>query len=171
MERLADLRPVPLSLDDATAIFNRLAERTLVLEARNASFEKRVARLKAQHEESCSKLVSDIDDHALALTSFIETNRGLFNDPRKVKTSLGSFGLQTVSELKITDEDLLVQHLLGSGYDDCYEVVRKPIKAPVKARIKTGETIPGAIVVEGDTAVYKVDRALIAKARECESAE
>lgn len=154
-----------MSLDDATAIFNRLAERTLALESRNAVLEKRIARLKAQHEESCASLVSDIEDHSSALTAFIETHRDLFSDPRKIKTSLGSFGLQTVSELKITDADQLLQYLMDKGYDDCFEVVRTPVKTSVKARIKTGEIIPGAVVNEGDTAVYKVSKALIDQAR------
>jgi phage host-nuclease inhibitor protein Gam len=171
MNRLSDLRDSPATMDEATVLFNNLARNILTVEARSAALEKRIATLKAQHEAATADLASAIQEDAQALTRFIELNRPLFKNPRKVKTSFGSFGLQTVSELVVTDQEKVVEALLDRGYEDCFKTVTTLVKPPIKARLEAGEKLIGVSVKTGDTAVYKVDRALIQNARKNEEAD
>ncbi len=164
MQRLADLRTT-LTLDSATELFNRLARAVLALEAKDAACERRLADLKLIHERQTAELREAIQADSAKLTAFIEANRHLFKDPRKVKTSLGAFGLQAASELLVNNQEALLNAIMENGYDDCVKVVRTLIKPAIRKRIDAGEKLPGAAVRSGDTAVYAVDRALIDKAR------
>ena len=127
-----------------------------------ARAEKAIADLKVRHME---RIQSDNDRAAElrdTLAGWILANKPLFAAKRKVVTDFGSFGLQTVSELQITNDSVLIEYLLEQGYEDCLKVVRTPIKPAIKSRIDAGETMPGCHVRSGDTAVYKVSRAIIA---------
>lgn len=166
MQRLADLRSTVTDLDSASDLFNRLAKSVLTLEAKNASFERRIADLKTTHEHITAELKASIQDDAAELTAFIDANRHLFASPRKVQTSLGAFGLQKVSDLVVLDQEALLTALFERGYDDCFKTTRSAIKPAIRKRIAAGESLPGAAIREGDTAVYTVDRALINQARE-----
>lgn len=165
-ERIADLRSGVQTIAAAKTFFDEIAQRTLKLAALDAAFEKRVAKLKAEHN------AATCDDRALLgaggniLAGFIDLHKDLFQEPRKIKTSLGSFGLQAVSELVIECAERVKTRVLENGYDDCFEQVFKLIKPALKKRIEAGEKFPGAKIVSGDVAVYKVDKSLVDEARE-----
>ncbi len=166
MQRLADLRSTVSDLDSASALFNRLAANVLKLEAKNAAFERRLADLKLIHESQTAELRAAIQEDSGSLLAFIDANRSLFQDPRKAKTSLGTFGLQTASELAVTDQDALLEALLEAGYEECYKAVYSLVKPAIRKRLVAGEKLPGASIRSGDTAVFSVDRALIQQARQ-----
>lgn len=166
MQRLADLRSTVADLDSASALFNSLAANILKLEAKNAAFERRLADLKLIHERQTAELRDAIQSDSAELLAFIDANRALFRSPRKVKTSLGSFGLQTAGELAVSAPDKLLQTLLEYNYEDCFKTIRTLVKPAIRARLQAGETLPGVAIRAGDTAVYKVDRALIEQARQ-----
>ncbi len=165
-ERIADLRSGIQSLDVARAVFDNLALHTLKLAAQDAAFEKRVANLKSFHSAATAGDRDYISNTGLALAQFITQHQNLFKNPRKIKTSLGSFGLQSVSELLISDPVRLEERVMDLGYDDCFERVIKFLKPAIKKRLETGEKLPGARIVSGDTAVYKVDKSLVDEARQ-----
>ncbi len=165
MNRLADLR-IPLkSLDDARKAFDSLAMLIIKTAAREAACEKRIARLKHEHDVSTEADRKQIQTLEADITAFIQGNKQLFKDPRKVQTAMGSFGLQAVSDLIIVDEEVLLKHLVGKQMKDCYETVEKLIKKAIKKRIEAGESMPSAKINKGDTAVYKVDKSLIDAAK------
>ena len=166
MERVADLRTAIQDLDVAKGVFKEIALLSIALAKKDAVFENRIAKLKAEHEEETRFERVHVGAYGDLLAHFIEQHKNLFADPRKIKTSMGSFGLQAVSELAIDQPDRIEQYLLDAGYEDCYETVRKLIKPAIKKRIEAGEKMPGAKIVSGDTAVYKVDKTLIDQARE-----
>jgi len=165
MERVADLRMDIHNLDQARRVFDDVALLTITLAKKDASFENRIAKLKAEHETETH------DEHALLaagcdmLARFIEQHKDLFADPRKVKTSMGSFGLQAVSELVIENQVRLERYLVENKIEDCFELAFQTIKTAIRKRLEVGEKIPGAKIVSGDTAVYKVDKTLIDQAR------
>jgi len=164
--RLADLRSTITDLEGAKRALGVLAGIECGLASADARFERRVHVLKTQHEERTA------EERALAqsirgqLAAYIDANKGLFAKPKKVKTEHGEFGLRTVTDLVVTDETALLEALLQLGYDDCYQVARKPLKTPIKERLKAEEQIPGCTLRTGDTAVYSVSKALIEEARE-----
>jgi len=128
-------------------------------------FEKRVAKLKLEHADATrdERVITGTGTDLLA--RFIEQHKDLFADPRKVKTSMGSFGLQAVSELVIENQVRLERYLVENKIEDCFELAFRTIKTAIRKRLEVGEKIPGARIVSGDTAVYKVDKALVDQAR------
>ena len=165
MERVADLRMDIHDLDQARRVFDDVALLTIALAKKDAAFENRIAKLKSDH------VAATCDDRALMgaggdlLARFIEQHKDLFADPRKVKTSMGSFGLQAVNELVISNPEKVKEYLFEAGYEDCYKTIQNLIKPAISKRIEAGAKIPCAKIVSGDTAVYKVDKTLIDQAR------
>lgn len=159
--RIADLRPCIISLDDARAHFDQLARKVIHLRALDAACEKRIAEAKAKHNASADPLRAEIDAMAVKLSSFISSNKELFQSPRKVKTSLGAFGLQKVSELVVTDREALVEILQENGYTDCFRTETKLVTSAIRARVEDGEELLGCHVRSGDTAVYNVTKTLL----------
>ena len=165
MERVSDLRMDIHDLDQARRVFEDVALLTIALAKKDAAFENRIAKLKAEHEAETRDDRALLADGGDLLARFIEQHKDLFADPRKVKTSMGSFGLQAVSELVIDDQKILDRHLFKNKMEDCFEVAFRTIKTAIRKRLEVGEKIPGARIVSGDTAVYKVDKALVDQAR------
>jgi hypothetical protein len=162
--RLADLRSAIASLDEAKTVFTDLAQAELALAKADAAFEHRIGRLKADHAARTEPDRRRREEKAAALCAFIEANKPLFARPRKVRTDLGAFGLQEVSDLVVTDEPALLKALADRRYEDCFKLLVRPLKPAIKARLEAGETLPGCHVRSGDTAVYKVDKTLLDEA-------
>lgn len=165
-ERMKDLRATIATLDQAKATFNELAALELEIAKADAAFEHKVAKLKAAHAEHLASKVELHDSLAESLVAFIAANKGLFANPRKVKTDLGTFGLQTVTDLVVTDEAALIESIDQQGYSECIKETRSPVKKLIAARIESGEHFPGCQIRTGDTAVYNVKKALVDQARE-----
>jgi hypothetical protein len=168
MQRLKDLRTAILNLETADAVLAEIAMLECDIAVAEARAEKRIAAAKAALEEAVAEPRRASDSLKTALGQFIENNRDLFKKPRKRKTAMGSYGLQTVTELIVDNEDALVTELLERGYDDCLKTVRKPVKTALVDRINGGETFPGCAVFTGDTAVCKVEKSVVDAAREGE---
>jgi hypothetical protein len=154
------------TLDQAKATFNELAAVELEIAKADAAFEHRIAKLKASHIEATADKTALHADLAEMLVAFVANNKSLFKDPRKVKTNMGAFGLQTVTDLLITDLDALDAAILERGYEGCMEVKRSPVKKAISARIAAGEQFPGCTVRSGDTVVYAVKKALVDQAKQ-----
>jgi hypothetical protein len=165
MERVADLRLGIKDLDEARCVFDHMAMTMLDLAKKDAAFEKRIATLKTEHAAATCKERALMGSGEDLLAHFIEQHKDQFADPRKVKTSMGSFGLQAVSELVIENQVRLERFLVENKIEDCFELAFRTIKTAIRKRLEVGEKIPGAKIVSGDTAVYKVDKALVDQAR------
>jgi len=165
MERVADLRMNINDLDQARRVFDDLALLTIALAKKDAAFEHRIAKLKTDHANETAAVRTHIAAAGDLLARFIEQHKDLFTAPRKIKTGMGSFGLQAVSELVIENQVRLERYLVENKIEDCFELAFRTIKTAVRKRLEVGEKIPGARIVSGDTAVYKVDKTLIDQAR------
>lgn len=163
--RIADLRQQPKNKEEAAAVFAEIANLECRLAVEDAKLEKRIADLKTKHAESLKDDVARMAELENALSEFIKTNQRMFNDPKKIKTPFGTFGLQKVSELLITDEKALLDFLMENGYDDCFERIIKPIKTAIRTRAEL-QFIPGCKINSGETVVMTVSKALIKDAVE-----
>lgn len=159
--RIADLRPDLTTLDDARAHFDNLARCVIHLRAIDAAFEKRIATLKANYNAGSDPLRAEIAELETQLLAFISANRHLFKSPRKIKTSLGAFGLQKASELVVADPEGLATFLFENGYSECVKTVTKLLAPAIRTRVEDGEKLPGCHIKSGDTAVYNVTKTLI----------
>jgi hypothetical protein len=152
-------------MDEAKDLFDILAQEIINLAELDAKLEKRIAKLKADHAAETTVSREEIADMEKVLSDFILGNRDLFKDPRKIKTDFGRFGLQAVSEIDIKDEFVALKAVIKRNFEDCFETDTKLVKAGLKTRIESGEKIPGIVQRSGDTAVYKVTKALLDRAK------
>lgn len=155
------------SLPGACAVFDRMAQDIIHLAHEDAKLEAAIADLKALHEKATAEDRAGIALAAERLTSYIATHPASFEDPRKVKTSFGSFGLRHISSLEITDERRLISWLVNSGVAGCLKTTVKPDKTAIRKLIDAGtiKTPSGAEIQEADAPVYEVDKSLIERAR------
>jgi hypothetical protein len=158
-DRLADLRLA--SLDEARDTMREIALVTKRLAVSNARHEKKVADLAASHEADTEGRRLALDRLREDLGVFVERNKQLFQDPRTVKTEFGEFGLRTVSDLVLLNDEQALQHVMERGYVDCFETIHKLVKPALRKRLEAEEPIPGAMVRSGDTVVCKVSKTLI----------
>jgi len=164
MPKLADTRK-PKTLDDAKKLLTTLRQLTCEREVILATAEKEIAEITANAEEKTAPLDAQIKQREAELTEFILANRSLFKKPRKVKTPDGTFGLQNSERVEITDEEQALEFLWDRGYDECIKTTRSFIKPKIRARIDSGERIPGCKIDRGEIASYKIAEALIKEAR------
>jgi hypothetical protein len=166
MPRLADLRSNLRTIDDARSCFDRLARLELDVAKADAAFEARIAALKMAHEEKTAEDRATHDALADELRAFIETHQALFADPRKVETSLGSFGLQRVTELDVQDEAAALASCQEQDLQDCWKTITKLVLTAIRKRLDAGGVIDGVAIRAGDTAVYRVAKSLLDEARQ-----
>jgi hypothetical protein len=90
----------------------------------------------------------------------------LFADPRKVETSLGSFGLQRVTELDVQNEAAALASCQEQDMQDCWKTITKLVLTAIRKRLDAGAVIDGVAIRAGDTAVYRVAKTLLDEARQ-----
>lgn len=163
--RIADIRTSPASLDCARALFDNLARNEIKLAALDAGLEVKIAGLKKTHEAQTAALRSDVEEQAGYLADYIMCHQDAFQDPRKVKTSFGTFGLQAVNAVEITDEEACIASVLRRKLDTCYKKTNKLLLNGLRQELEAGTIIPGCKLNDGDTATYSVEKSLIAAAK------
>jgi Mg-chelatase subunit ChlI len=87
--RIADLRPALSTVEEADSAFRELALSTKHLAVENARLDRRIAELKAQHEERLLSCKTKIEDLRSALVVFIAAHKELFVKPRTRRTEQG----------------------------------------------------------------------------------
>jgi hypothetical protein len=65
----------------------------------------------------------------------------------------------------VEDEAAAIRAVLKRQMEDCFQTSVRLSKSGLKARLEAGEKIPGVALRSGDTAVYKVDKSLIDRAK------
>lgn len=157
--RIADTR-VASSDDLASAklLLQDIALQTLDKNLVEAEAEISIAEIKTVAEEKTGPIRERIQANQDRLAKFITANPGLFLKPRAVKTVHGEFGLRTVTDLVVDDDDALIDWLLSNGHDQAVQVIRKAVKTAVRELIEQGHPVPGAAVRTGDVAFVKVSK-------------
>jgi len=162
--KLADTRTAD-SLDEAKRLMAEVRRLTCAREVVVARAEKRIQQTTAAATKETEQIDSELGNVSEQLATFILANRALFAKPRAVKTSDGSFGLRTATQVEITNKNAALDYILDCGYDDCIRISRSLVKHKIAARIQNGENIKGCELRCGDIAYYKVAKALIEEAR------
>jgi hypothetical protein len=152
------------SMDQACQVAREYALAVKSLRVHDARHARDAAQRQAAHADRTCAQRQAAEDLKRQLAAFVAANPHMFQSPRTVKTPFAEFGLRTATELVISDDSTLIEAILERGYDDCLEIVRKPIKPALKKRIASGESFPGAAVNTGDTVVCKVNSEILEQA-------
>ena len=161
--KLADTRE--LTLDDARKLHEKIANLEIELAVQQAHAERRIAKLKAEYQQTVAPTLAERDRLAQDLANYILFHPEEFTRPRAIRTELGRFGRRAVSNVKLLDTDEVISWAQSYGYDDALKITYRPVKPAIAKRIRAGEDVPGAEMIEGEEAFYIVDRALLDAAK------
>lgn len=157
--RIADTRTA--SSDDLAAaklLLQDIALQTLDKNLVEAEAEVAIAEIKTVVETKTGPIRDRIQSNQDRLARFITAHPDLFQKPRAVKTVHGEFGLRTVTDVVVDDDEALVEWLLSNGHDQAVQVIRKAVKTAVRELLELGHQVPGAAIRTGDIAFVKVSK-------------
>jgi hypothetical protein len=160
------LRDGIATLEEAKKVMGAIATVECRIAFAAARAEKKIQAIKSDHEAAVGPDKTELERLGNRLKAFIESNPELFQDPRKVRMESGAFGLQTVTEVVIGDETACLKYCVENKMEDCFALAMRPVKEGLRARLEDGTRIPCVTMKTGDTAVYKVSKALVDGARE-----
>lgn len=154
-----DLRAAQaMSVQDADALFGRLAVLTASLKRESAATERRKAEIDLKAAEAVAPIKREYDTVFAALTDYITTHPERFVRPRKHKVGeLGTYGIETAPD-KV--DKILIETV--AEYADkqglaLYKTDRTPDKTAIAQAFRDGLSVPGVrYTPPGDVPKIKV---------------
>ena len=161
VQRLTDNRSMrAMSVQEADALFREIALLTVKISKIEAGFEKRIADLKAAAHFETGGMKADLRNKTALLTAYIQANPERFIKPRQHQTDYGKYGVRTVSNLEITDEEAVKLAVKAQGIP-ALVVTEKLDKKALEKAISDGQSIDGCELRRGEIASYTVAKALM----------
>ncbi len=159
MAVVSDMRG--MTMDAAVEMFHEYAARKKQIEKRNAASAVRIQAEKDRTQEANAEDAGRMDEIAAALTVFVQANRQtLFRRPRKRKTDVGTFGLDSASKVEVTDEGAVIEFAEAHS-EYLGQVVRETksvLRTELAKALRGGWEIPGAHLVTGEVVVMTVSK-------------
>lgn len=159
--RLSDNRALrSMTVQQADALFQEIALLTVKIEKTKAQYEKRIAELKAAAGRETEAPEAELREKVATLTAYINAHPERFVKPRQHQTDYGKYGVRTVSNLEITDEEAVKLAVKAQGIP-ALVVIEKLDKKALEKAIGDGLSIPGCEMRRGEVASYTVAKALL----------
>ena len=145
---------------EADKKFEQLAQLEIGIKAKKAAAEQKIAGIKSKLIVVTETAVDEYNELIKWIDAYILANKGRFVKPRMRKTEFGKYGLRTVANLHISDEQGVIE---SSDRLDLalYETKRSIIKKAVERALADGKDISGAKIISGDVAGFKVSKELL----------
>lgn len=161
VQRLSDNRAMrAMTVQEADALFQEIALLTVKIEKTKANYEKKIAELKASAGRETEAPEAELRDKVAVLTAYINANPDRFIKPRQHQTDYGKYGVRSVSNLEITDEEAVKLAVKALGIP-ALVVTEKLDKKALEKAIGDGLSIPGCELRQGEIASYTVAKALM----------
>ena len=158
--KLADNRKYKsMTVEEADALFDKLAILEIKADKTRASYEKKIADLKLNCDRELETLNIELEWAEEELCAYILAHPERFIKPRQRKTEYGQYGLRSVSSLSITNATSAIADVKAQGID---AVITKESldKKALERAINGGATIKGVSLDKGEIASYKVTKVL-----------
>lgn len=149
-----------MTVQQADALFQEIALLTVKIEKTKAQYEKRIAELKAAAGRETEAPEAELREKAAVLTAYINDHPERFIKPRQHQTDYGKYGVRTVSNIEITDEEA-VKAAVKANAIPALVVIEKLDKKALEKAIGDGLSIPGCEMRRGEVASYTVAKALM----------
>ncbi|MCX6983488.1 MAG: host-nuclease inhibitor Gam family protein, partial [Lentisphaerae bacterium] len=146
-------------------LFCEIVEMELTAASIGADGDAEVQKIKDRYEKLLARTKFQLPEKVTELTAYILANSERFQKPRARKTPEGQYGLRSVSNLEISDESKVYAYVKGAGMNECFEIKVVLKKDAVLKALNEGHQIPGAEIVSGERAFYKVAQELLQKAK------
>lgn len=161
VQRLSDNRALrSMTVQQADALFQEIALLTVKIEKTKASYEKRIAELKAAAGRETEAPEAELREKVATLNHYIQANPERFVKPRQHQTDYGRYGVRTVSNLEIVDEEAVKASVRLQNIP-ALVVTEKLDKKALEKAIGDGLSIPGCEMRRGEVASYTVAKALM----------
>ena len=159
--RLSDNRALrAMTVQEADALFREIALLTVRIDKIEAGYEKRIAELKAAAQRETDPLKTDLRAKVAELTAYILANTDRFAKPRQHQTDYGKYGLRSVANLEVLDEEAVKASVKAQGIPALIVTEKLDRKALEKA-ISDGMAVDGCELRRGEIASYTVAKALL----------
>lgn len=159
--RITDNRAaLAMTVDEADALFQQIAETVIVATADAARFEKRLAALKADAVAKADEHKAILRPLEKQLHDYINAHPDRFQKLRMRPTEFGRYGLRTVTNLEVTDPDAALASVKAQNIPAIVVTERLDRRAMEKA-ISDGHTITGAEIRTGEIMKYNVKKDLL----------
>lgn len=145
---------------DADKHFEVLAQLEIGIKAKKAAAEKKIAAIKVKLIAETEAAVDEYNEQMGWINSYILANKERFIKPRQRKTEFGKYGLRTATKLHIQDADKVIQYAEGAELP-LFTVKKTVDKKQVEKHLAEGHTVPGAKMISGDIAGFKVSKELL----------
>lgn len=161
VQRLSDNRAMrAMTVEQADAMFREIALLTVRINKIKSGYEKRIAELKAAAEQTLGPDEAELERLSQELKNYIQANPERFIKPRQHQTDYGKYGVRTVSNLEITDEEAVKLAVKAQGIP-ALTVIEKLDKKALEKAISDGQSIEGCELRRGEVASYTVAKALL----------
>ena len=159
--RLSDNRALrAMTVQEADALFREIALLTVRIDKIEAGYEKRIAELKAAAQRETDPLKTDLRAKVAELTAYILANQERFAKPRQHQTDYGKYGLRSVANVEVLDEEAVKASVKAQGIPALIVTEKLDRKAIEKA-ISDGLTVDGCELRRGEIASYTIAKALL----------
>lgn len=154
-----------MTADEADALFAEIATIELEAVSIGADGDAEVQKIKDVFEKLLYNAKLELPEKVEFLTAYIQANPERFKKPRARKTPEGQYGLRSVSNLEINDEQEVITYAKGAGMPELLDITTKINKPALLKAINEGHIIKGVSVASGERAFYKIAQELLAKAK------
>ena len=159
--RLSDNRALrSMTVEQADKLFQVIALLTVKIKKIEAGYEKRIAELKAAAGRETEALEAELRENVATLNHYILANPERFIKPRQHQTDYGKYGVRTVSNLEILDEEAVKAAVKANGIPALI-VTEKLDKKALEKAIGDGADLDGCELRRGEIASYTVAKALL----------
>ena len=144
-----------MTVEEADSLFQAIAIKETEIKKHNAICDKKIAVLKLNLENTIAPLRNDIAELSKRLSEYVKLHKERFIKPRQRSTNFGKYGVRTVTELIITDEQAVIDFAKANNLP-LYKTEIKLDKKAIEKLIVDGKEIPGAYRKVGDIISYNV---------------
>lgn len=143
---------------EADELMMEIAKLEISLARKAAAIEERIAALKDGHVSGSADAIARLEDAQTGLNDRIGKIFGK-EPPRSRTCPAGRYGIHRVARLKIVNPAKVISFARQTSLP-LFTTVERVDKQAIRAAIKDGWRVPGAILSVQDTPWHKVDRGM-----------
>ena len=144
-----------MSIGEADKLFEEIAVKETEIKKENAICDRKIAKLKSDLETKTAQLKADVAVLSKRLSEYVKNHKDRFIKPRQRTTNFGKYGVRTVTELVITDEQTIIEFAKENNLP-FFKVEYKVDKKAIEKALRKGSEAPGAYRKVGDIISYNV---------------
>jgi len=150
---------------EADTIFAEIARLEIEITKTVSGYEKRLNALKMECTDKIAADTEKLEELEKDLCAYIDANKDRFVKPRARKTTFGKYGLRSVTNVEIKDEQRVIEFADRHGLY-LYKIEKKVDKTAVREALLADKPVTGAFIKSGEESFYNVAKSLIDSAAE-----